>query len=548
MPTTTTTQRSPKVAAIRHPLYDLFIGLWRKLADVREGLGGFLDGTYLAAHPREWLDHTLRQTVTNEDGTTSQVTATNPNPKKPSAKLKARRAIASYNNTAAAIIEAYKGPLFRESPNRRVGDAQRSPDAQPTPIEQWWDDIYRGKSINEMMPTWWDVAASQGHNILLFEIPNTDPPADGEVLTAADQAMPKVCWYAPQDVINWLEDDDGRVTAIKVLEAVPAASFDETVVVSTQYRVRVVDDTQWTLYDSKGGVVDSGEHNLGRVPFVYLFGQRRPGVTTIGKSILGDPQNHIDLYNLESEKREILRNATFPFLNVPLGTGADAMTVTEAQTMMGQQNGTMNIVFSAQPAAILQPDSTSVDAYEVAISSKRREIYRESGVQWEADSRDAEAAGSLKLKREDMVARLSEMANECQAAEYELADLFYRWRYGADQGPQRLEKDKVTIQYPNAFEKVSFEDLQAQIEAAQSIGMPGAVLKELRKTILTKFEGMASLPPQSLQDLMDEIDAMPDDPTPQERVQQKMQILAAAAKGKDPSVPAEAKNLGKEAA
>lgn len=116
-----------RVASTVHPLYLLFKPVWTQLAHVREGTGGFLDGTYLVAHPREWLDHSSKQT----DTTTGAVTVTvNPTPKQPSPKLKARRLIARYENVASSILEAKKSTLFREQPTRRVGP-QQAPTAKP---------------------------------------------------------------------------------------------------------------------------------------------------------------------------------------------------------------------------------------------------------------------------------------------------------------------------------------------------------------------------------------------------------------------------------
>ncbi len=43
-----------------HPAFLTLQPVWQQLRDVREGTGGFLDGSYLVAHPREWLDHTVK--------------------------------------------------------------------------------------------------------------------------------------------------------------------------------------------------------------------------------------------------------------------------------------------------------------------------------------------------------------------------------------------------------------------------------------------------------------------------------------------------------
>src|SRR5262245_29578173 len=122
------TNLGPKVAAQVHDLYQLFKPTWQKLAHVREGTGGFLaedNSSYLVAHPREWLDHS---TVSTDpaDGN-NKIVRTNPNPKRPTPKLIARRKLARYENIASAIIEAKKSVLFREQPTRRLGSGESSP-------------------------------------------------------------------------------------------------------------------------------------------------------------------------------------------------------------------------------------------------------------------------------------------------------------------------------------------------------------------------------------------------------------------------------------
>jgi hypothetical protein len=532
----------PKVAAQTHPLYDLFKLTWQQLAHVREGTGGFLsvgNDSYLVAHPREWLDHSARVNVTDANGVMTTQTTLNPNPRKPSPKLIARRKLARYENVASAIMEAKKSVLFREQPTRRIG-ADPNKSEQASPLEDWWQNVDGDDThIDDAIAAWWDLAGTFGHVVLYFDL--ADVP-DGTA-TAADQGWPYVRVYTPLDVLDWRRDDEGRLVWIKLLEAiqpVPTAVEGRGVIT---YRVRVVDETSWALYDQKAGsLIDSGDHNLGRLPVVYLFGKRRALLPDIGEAVIGDPRNHIDLFNLQSEKRELLRNQTFSFINLPLGTGADAMTVDQAQAMMGQQTGTMNVLFSAQAASILTADASNVQSYEDAIANSKREIYREAGMQWESDSKDAEAQGSLELKREEMTTRVAAYADECQQAEYGLVDLWYRWKYGEDQGPERLTTDDVQIHYPERFAQTPFQEILDQGLAAQQLGMPAIFLKELRKALVTKFEGMANLSPKVLEEIAKAIDDAPDDPTPAEKQRQKMELLTASVKsGEKP--PAGASNL-----
>lgn len=540
-----------RVAAEVHPLYRLLKPTWEKLAHVREGTGGFLDGTYLVAHPREWLDHSSRQTDTE----TGAVTVTlNPSPKKPSPKLLARRVLARYENVASAIIESKKAILFREQPTRRVGP-QPTPKATPAPdpnadpmkakpkpapvvaakpekpseLEQWWENVDgQGLHIDDAMPMWWDLAATLGHIVLYFDLAGEQ---DAAATTAADQPMPYVRVYTPLDVVDWRRDDLGNLVWIKLLEAVQAPASSEDSRSVTSYRVRVVDETSWKLYDYKTGkYIAKGDHKLGRLPVVYLYGKRRALLADIGESVLGDPRNYIDLFNLTSEIRELLRNQTFSFINLPLGSGQDAMSVEAAQTMLGQQTGTLNVLMSALPAQILSGDPANVQSYHDEIARVKREIYRDTGVQFDVDSKDAEAQGALELKRAEMTIRVSAYADECQRAEYMLVDLWYRARHGEEAGKAKMETDQVQVHYPENFADVPFKDVLDEASAAQSLGMPALFLKELRKAMVTKFTGMGNLSQEVLGLINDAIENAPDDPTPAEKQRQKMELLTASTK------------------
>jgi hypothetical protein len=512
----------PKVAAQTHPIYDLMKPTWVQLADVREGTGGFLDGTYLVAHPREWLDHSTTQT----DETGAKVTRVNPNPKKPSPKLKARRKLARYENVASAILESKKAILFREQPSRRVGPETPKPGQPPSKLEQWWTNVdSEGTDIDDAVCGWWDLAATFGHVVLYFDRAPQLEPAE----TAADQANPIVRVYTPLDVLDWWRDDDGDLAWIKLLEATTTQPTIESRSVTT-YRVRIVDETGWKLYDYKSGkYVSQGDHGMGKLPIVYLFGKRRAILPDVGESILGDPRNYIDLFNLTSEIRELLRNQTFSFINLPLGSGGDAMTVDQAQAMMGSQTGTMNVLFSAQPANILTGDPANVQSYHDEIARVKREIYRDTGVQFDVDSKDAEAQGALELKREEMTVRIAAYADECQEAEYALVDLWYRAQFGPDRGPKRMAEDDVQIQYPERFSRTPFADVLAQAQSATALGYPTEFLKELRKALVTKFEGMADLPRAVIEKINAAIESAQPDLTPDQRLQMKVKGMTQAA-------------------
>lgn len=491
---------------ITHPVYQVWAPIWRRLAHVREGVGGFLDGSYLVPHPREWEDYTAE------------------NPSKPTKKLKARRALASYENFASTLIESKKSALFRAPATRRVGD-QAQKDREPSDIERWWQNVDGlGTHISDYLAQAWDPAATFGHVVLYMDRPSGDRPQ-----TLADAKMPFLRAYTPLDVPDWLQDEAGGLTAVKFLEAVPRTALNDSLNIN-EVQTRVVDATSWTVYrhgEITGGGPQTGAHQMDALPVVVLYTRRRPLLPLIGQSVIGDPQNHIDLYNLISEVRELLRSQTFSWINVPLGNGDNRMTVEEAKALIGTQTGTSNVVFSGLAAQILSADAANVKTYHDELGRKVRQIYREAGVPWEADSRDAEASGSLKIKREELNTRLAAYAAECQQAEVQIAKLFYRAYYGAGIGEKRFAADNVVIEYPDTFDVTPFDDVLNQAQAALSLGMPTEVLKAIRKQLLVKFLPEAT--PSQIQELEAAIDAATPDLTPADRLKMRTDMLTNAA-------------------
>jgi len=537
----TTTSKTP-AAPKAHPLYADFQPEWVKLAHVREGTGGFMDGTYLIAHPREWEDHE------------------SPTPRVPTKKLKARRALACYENIAATIIEAKKSALFRETVTRRVGDAPDTPiapavpppkdptkpkaaggaaeDEPPeptpapapvptkkpkTPVELWWENVDGRKTgIDDYIKAAWDPGATFGYMVIYM-----DRPKGPEPQTAADQQMPILRAYTPIDLVDWAVDDNGELMEVKLLEAAPR-TLNDPASQQLNYRVRYITRETWQLQDKDGTALEQGDHQMGTLPVVLLYTQRRPLTPIIGQSVLGQAQLYIDVYNLRSETRELLRNQVFSILNVPLGSGPDAMSVEDAKKLMGTKIGTDNVLFSGLAASFITAAAENVEVYQKEIADRLRTIYRCAGVPWEADSRDAEAEGSHKLKREELNQRLSSYADEIEKAEYKLVELFYRAMHGADAYEKALEKDQVVIRYPDTFDITPFAEVLEQAQAAISLGMPALFLKELRKRLVSKF--MPDLPPATEAAITAAIDGAPDDLTPAERMKERIKATSQALK------------------
>jgi hypothetical protein len=481
----------------QHPAYTEWAPTWRKLANAYEGTGGFADGTYLVAHPREWDDFKAV------------------NPVKPSKKLIERRKLARYENWARRIVKTFADSLFRQMPTRQVcGESEGD-----TPIEAWWENVDGHEThIDDFWPMAWRAAGTFGHVFILVD------RSPDDVLTAADASAPFLRVYTPLDATDWI-DQHGHLQAIKFVESAPRTSLSDPYVVS-DIRTRYVTETAWVLYDRDGSVLERGEHGMGMLPVVTLYADRRTLTQVVGASTLGDPHLFIDHYNLISEHRELLRKQTFGILNIPLGPDGD---VERAKALLGDSVSTDNVLFSALAAQFVSPPAENTAAYREERADLLRSIFRLAGLQWEADSRDAEASGSLKIKREDMSTALSGYADNLEQADYAVTKLWYRAVHGVDAGDRAYEADEIQIRYPDTFDSTPFQQLLSEAQAAMALGMGPEFKKEMRKRLVEKF--LPDLPASTLKDIFEEIDTMAEEAPAPELMRQALVARVQQAGG-----------------
>jgi hypothetical protein len=504
-----------------HPLYDQYFPVWTKLWHVYEGSGKFIDGTYLHAHPREWIDHhiTVAESVDESymdiNGTqqtrtvTKQRKVANPNPTQPGSKLKARRRVARYENVGASIVDQKRSALFRQVPLRHVGprdDEGRTDNSHP--LNAWWEDVDGyGCCLDDCLQAGWTIAGVFGHAIVLMDRPVMDAPPK----SLAEQSKPFLRFYSPLDVTDWKLDANGMLEEVAIVEAVQGGSLLTGGAADIEYRRRIV--TRETFRVDRmidGKVIDKGEdkpHGFGRLPVAVLYARRRALTPVIGQSVLGDPNLYIDLYNLTSEIRELERSQTFGQLNVQLGTGDTATSVIDAQNMLGQQSGTDAVLFTPGAAGFIQPDTGNLDVYMQDRDYLLRTIHRETNTPWESDTRDAESQGSLNIKQQDFYQSLAEYADELEGLEYEIAELWFRAMYGASWEAEQ-ERAKLLVRWPDNFEPMPFDMLLAQAKAALALGMPHMVMQAIMRRVVSQFLPDAS--PEELSQLYDAIAAAPD--------------------------------------
>lgn len=509
------------VLGVSHPLYTTYRPIWQKLLDVFEGAGGFLAESkpYLIAHPREYLDHSIPEYA--DDGQTVTGYSLNLSPSSPSPKLLERRKLARYENIAETLVGQLRAALFRVSPVRTFSEASPAPAIGKRPIEQFHDDADGlGTKWDELLRQAWCPAAVFGHVFIYLD----DAPEDDA------RTVPVARLYTPLDVPDWLMNERGRLTQIKFLEAGPRESFKTPVTnAARNVRVRVVTDEGWSIQTPGGQVIDAGVHSFGRLPVVVLYAKRRAITPFIGKSVLGDPMNFIDLYNLVSEVRELLRKQTFSILNVPVGVDG---SIDREQGLIGRQSGTGNILFTTQAANYISAEGSNVEVYHAHIDRLIRTIYRLAVLPWESDSRDAESSDSRRIKREDLNQVLAGFSDELRRVDDAVADLVYHAVYGPQAWQSWRKRDGLNQRWPDSFEVTPLEELLKQFTDAIRLELGETATKEAKKRAVRA--ALPDLTPEMLAVIDDEVDKS-EVVTEAERRQQQMdasiQRFAGGARG-----------------
>jgi hypothetical protein len=516
---TTTTQTTRAASGPTHPVYDTWRHVWEQLAHVAEGSGGFLDGTYLIAHPREWQDHDK------------------PSPSVPTKKLLERRTLARYENLADLVLRQKLAGLFREPPLRRcLNDAGEVIESHP--YLDWTENVDgMGTPLTDWLLSNFRAALIYGHQVLVMD------RAGDDGLTQADRAALVLRAFTPLDVPDWLQAPSGHLTAVKLQEPILRVSLSDTAARDgLAYRLtEVTAETARSYTTTEPSAVVEVAHKFGTLPVIVLYAHRRATVPLIGLSGLSDPMLYIDLYNLTSEQRELLRKQTFSVTNVQLGTRADggiAVSVEEAQTMLGSVNSTSNVLFTPGAASMLTADTGNVEVYQATIDALVRMIFRLCAIPYDAESRDAESAEAKRLKRQDYTTALSGYADELTRAEEQIAALWFRGTYGESWETQYAAAG-LQVQYPSSFDEPSAEELLSLATAAQSttLGESKTFRIEHATKMIPAFIPDATVAVQGL--IRAELEAMP---SPDEQRQARMGALAVRLSTGPARVPDDAED------
>jgi hypothetical protein len=420
------------------------------LLDAYSGAGGFATGAYLVKHPRE--------------STT---------------KFQTRKDLAVYPNFTRKIVNVFMGFLWKQTPAREIDG-----------------DLYNQFSLNadgastnldSLLYSFQRLAMIMGTVFIIVDKPTTQ----GE--TRANQALPYLAVRQKSQLAAETLNAAGEWDSVTFSEL----QNDQTV-------YRTYTRTGWKLSTDKSGtgVIQQGEYSLGRVPVVRLHIEKPidPTLSSTESWVADIAALNWDLYNSRSEMRELFRSQTFSLLALPVVDDSERARLKDL-TISTENALTYNPSGGGKPDYIAPP-ADPITLYREHVADIVNDIYRIANLEF-ANQMSGTSAVSAEARAFQFLgtnASLRGMAEQCEVAENEIADLVYAWQGQTFSG---------SIAYANEF---NMTDLAMAIQTAMdavTLEMGAEFNRTLKKRLAKQILGNDAAP-STMSAIDQEIDAQGD--------------------------------------
>ena len=358
----------------------------RFLMDSYTGGGGYADGKYLVPYPRETPE-----------------------------KLAARRRLLYYPNYVKLISKTHHGYCWKRPPDRRYGTGT---------YELFCRDADgRGNGIDKIMSRAQLLSWILGTVFMVVDKPQEIAATRAEEIE--QRLYPYVVLRTPLDLADFRLGPRG-------LERI---SFRERVVLpdgNVEHFFRIWTTTEWfKTEDPKGRrVLETGTHNLGRVPVVPLHCED----PLLDDMILAVPwimdlaRINFDLYNASSEMRSLLRDQAFAILTLPVRSEEEAKKL--AGLTLGTENALPYNPEGGGRAEYIAPPDGPVTSYLNYYSGQIAEIYRLANLEFvrgvgEGLSDTSGVAMAFKFQQAEALLRGFNI--QAQAADRAVAEIEALW-------------------------------------------------------------------------------------------------------------------------
>ena len=405
--------------------YPLFKTQDSFLLDAYTGQGGFATGWYLVRHLRESDE-----------------------------KFYKRQLLAVYPNYVRKIVDVYMGFLWKQSPNRET------------------DAIYAafltnadgsGTKLDSLLYVYQRLAIILGTVYVIVDKPQQQGP------TRADQQYPFLALRLKSQLVHEEKDGSGAWTMVRFVEVVNKV---------TLYRTFTKDGWEVSKKSDGTDVIESGAYNLGRVPVVRLHSANPVNPTdTNSQSFVYDLAGlNWDIYNMRSELRDLFRAQTFSILTLPVVDDSERERLKDLT--IGADNAlTFNPNGGGKPSFVAPP-SDPITLYREQIADTVEAIYKVASLEFVGGVQLSGTA--LSFQFQNCNSNLFGMAEMCETAECEIAQLVYAWQDSEFDG---------NISYPSDF---NLSDLKQSLDIALdtvSMGMGSEFDKAIKKRLARHILG-----------------------------------------------------------
>ena len=381
------------------------VTMYKLLRDSYEGMGGYLDGSYLRKHERE----------TEE-------------------KYRARKELAYYLNYFRPCVDAHVAPIFKTPAIRECTGMGKA---------AWgifFEDVdFKGNRLKDLMKQAGLKSKINGVSFIVMDRVKNIENNSLAALEADRNNLPYAFVVDPGRVSEITVDKFGRITKFKYYEA---DAYQENTPAT-----RTLTPEGWELVDSKG--LHKGIWNLGMTPVISV--PSKLGDETFNplppSEFISIAKTNLAIYNMSSWLNDILINQTFSVLVYPSNSTDDLI--------LGTNNALGFPSEASHEPKFIAPAADPANILHSEIDRLQQECYRMAGVVniTGVKSEQSGVAKQWDFERTNQV--LSDFADILENAEILVSDLFKRFT--------GLEFE-YTVNYPNDF---SIADVQTELNNAQ---------------------------------------------------------------------------------
>ena len=408
------------------------------LRDAYTGGGGFDNGDYLFQHSREDM-----------------------------ADFMVRKKMARYSNFVKVIVKALTNPIFKKTIVRDFEENDM--------LKKFVEDVDgQQTSLNAFMKKATKWARLYGRVFIIVD----NYAAEEQALNRADalnmRRFPYLYVVCPDQITDYETDRTGRFVKLSYKLRVKRSKGDMT-------GIGDMEEWTWTQtgWECKNGdkveKVREGLHGLGEIPVVALSAVDEDTNAPLPvPDMLHIAKANRDIFNRDSEKREILRNQCFPVLVYPATrqSANELKQKDEEGNPLGLTMGTGNMLVVDATAGVLPnfiaPPLEPVQTLQQEIKDIVDDMYRQAGLTSVVGVETKASGVAKQWDFEETTNHLADMAENCELAEVQIFNLFAKWA--------GIEIKELKIKYPRTFNITDIEDELAKAQQMKDLAVGGEIV------------------------------------------------------------------------